>query len=309
LSVTALSESRAAVAAPRSGGLARRQGRVGLALVAPALIAFCTVILYPFLDSLRRAFYEDTLMTPAPFFVGFDNFAQLFADGTITGTWLTTVLFVLLTTGSTFALGLVWAIILNERFWGRTALRSVSLLPWVLPSTVVAFLWAWLLNGQYGVLNAALLTLGILDEPVPWLARPEGAMAGVVLAKAWLSVPLFATFLLAGLQGLPRDQVEAARIDGAGNWQVFRHVAWPHLRPTAAVLIVLGMLNNLQHFDVIYALTGGGPVRATTVMSIEVYRHAFQSWNIGLAAAVGVVWLLTIVGPAFLRLRSVMREA
>jgi multiple sugar transport system permease protein len=292
-----------------AGGLARRQARFGLLLAMPAMAAFAAVILGPFLDSLRRAFYEDTLMTPAPFFVGFANFAQLAEDGTIFGTWLVTVVFVVLTTAFTFALGLVWAILMNERFRGRTLVRAASLLPWVLPSTVVAFLWAWILNGQYGVLNAALMGVGALAEPVAWLALPEGAMAGIVLAKTWLSIPLFAAFLLAGLQALPREQVEAARIDGAGNWHVFRHVAWPHLRPTIAVLLVLGALGNLQQFDVIYAMTAGGPVRATTVMSVEVQRQAFQAWNLGLAAAVGVIWFLTILGPAFLRLRGVMREA
>jgi multiple sugar transport system permease protein len=273
------------------------------------MAVFCAVILWPFLDSLRRAFYEDTLMTPEPAFVGLANFHQLIEDGTILGTWLVTMVFVVLTTALTFLLGFAWALILNESFRGRTLVRAMSLLPWVLPSTVVAFLWAWLLNGQYGLLNAVLLKLGVLAEPVAWLATPEGAMAGIVLAKTWLSIPLFAAFLLAGLQGLPREQVEAARIDGAGNWHVLRHVAWPHLRPTIAVLLVLGALGNLQQFDVIYAMTGGGPVRATTVMSVEVQRQAFQSWNLGLAAAVGVVWFLTILGPAFLRLRAVMREA
>jgi multiple sugar transport system permease protein len=295
--------------APRPGGLARAQARTGWLLVLPAMAVFCAVILFPFLDSLRRAFYEDTLMTTEPVFIGFGNFAQLWEDGTILGTWIVTVVFVVLATAATFALGLAWAIVLNERFRGRTLVRALSLLPWVLPSTVVAFLWAWLLNGQYGLLNAVLLTFGVLDEPIAWLATSSGAMAGVVAAKTWLSIPLFSAFLLAGLQSLPREQVEAARIDGAGNWHVFRHVAWPHLRPTIAVLLVLGALGNLQQFDVIYAMTAGGPVRATTVMSVEVQRQAFQAWNLGLAAAVGVVWFLTIVGPAFLRLRGVMKEA
>ncbi len=306
---TAISAPAPPRAMPRPGGLARRQARFGLLLALPAMAVFCAVILWPFLDSLRRAFYEDTLMTPEPVFVGLANFRQLAEDGTILGTWLVTVLFVVLTTASTFLLGFAWALILNESFRGRTLVRALSLLPWVLPSTVVAFLWAWLLNGQYGLLNAVLLKLGALSEPVAWLATPEGAMAGIVLAKTWLSIPLFTAFLLAGLQGLPKEQVEAARIDGATNWHVLRHVAWPHLRPTIAVLLVLGALGNLQQFDVIYAMTGGGPVRATTVMSVEVQRQAFQSWNLGLAAAVGVVWFLTILGPAFLRLRSVMREA
>ncbi|WP_376094495.1 carbohydrate ABC transporter permease [Roseomonas sp. CCTCC AB2023176] len=305
---TAVPARARAARAPRPGGVARRQARFGLLLALPPMAVFGAMILYPFLDALRRAFYEDTLMSTEPIFIGFGNFAQLWEDGTILGTWVVTVVFVVLATAFTFLLGLAWAVVLNERFPARALVRSVSLLPWVLPSTVVAFLWAWMLNGQYGLLNAVLLSLGLLDQPVAWLATPGGAMAGVVLAKVWLSIPLFTAFLLAGLQSLPQEQIEAARIDGAANRHVLRHVAWPHLRPTIAVLVVLGALGNLQQFDVIYAMTGGGPVRATTVMSIEVQRQAFQSWNIGLAAAVGVVWFLTILGPAFLRLRTIMRE-
>jgi multiple sugar transport system permease protein len=128
----------------------------------------------------------------------------------------------------------------------------------VLPSTVTAFVWAWILNAQYGVLNAALLTLGMIDAPIAWLATPEGAMGGVVVAKTWLSVPLFAAFFLAGLQSLPLEHVEAARIDGATNGQVIRYVVLPHLRATSVVILVLGAMGNLQQFDVIYAMTGGG---------------------------------------------------
>jgi multiple sugar transport system permease protein len=301
-----MSAQAVAAATRAQRGLKRAEARFAIALVALPLAAFAAVILYPFANSLRLAFYRYTLMTPEPVFDGLANFARLLEDGEIVATWLNTVVFVVAATALTFVLGLAWAIILNQPFKGRTVLRAASLLPWVLPSTVTAFVWAWILNAQYGVLNAALLTIGAIDEPVAWLASPEGAMGGVVMAKTWLSVPLF---VLAGLQSLPLEQVEAARIDGATNGQVIRHVVLPHLRATSIVVLVLGAMGNLQQFDVIYAMTGGGPVRATTMLSLEVQRQAFQSWNIGLAAAVGVIWFATIAGPAYVYLRALFRSS
>jgi multiple sugar transport system permease protein len=272
------------------------------------VITFAAVILYPFLNSVRLAFYRSTLTFPEPVFRGLDNFSRLFADPAFHESWMRTVLFVALTTGLTVWLGLVWAIVLNQSFRGHKLLRSLSLLPWVMPSTVTAFLWAWLLHGQVGLLNAALIALGVIDTPIVWLASSSGAMAAVVVAKAWLSTALVMTFFLAALQSLPMELVEAARIDGARDRQVIRHIVLPHLRNTLIVVIVLQAMGNLQQIDVIYAMTGGGPVRATSVLSIEVYRTAFQSWNIGLAAAIGVVWFITISIPAAIYLRNVFRQ-
>jgi multiple sugar transport system permease protein len=254
------------------------------------------------------SFYRFTLMTPVPVFNGLANFRRLAEEPGMLTTWLNTVVFVAAATGLTFALGLAWALIVDQPFLGRGLLRSASLLPWVLPSTVTAFLWAWILNGQYGLLNALLLTLGVIQEPITWLASETGAMGGVVLAKTWLSVPLFMAFFLAGLQTLPPDQANAARVDGCGNWGVLRYVVLPHLQPTMVIILVLGAMGNLQQFDVIYAMTQGGPVRATTMLSIEVYRQAFQNWNIGLACAVGVLWFATIAVPAFIYLRALFRR-
>jgi multiple sugar transport system permease protein len=284
------------------------ESRFGFLIVLPAVITFAAVILYPFLNSVRLAFYRSTLTFPEPVFRGLDNFSRLFADPAFHESWMRTVLFVALTTGLTVWLGLVWAIVLNQSFRGHKLLRSLSLLPWVMPSTVTAFLWAWLLHGQVGLLNAALIALGVIDTPIVWLASSSGAMAAVVVAKAWLSTALVMTFLLAALQSLPMELVEAARIDGARDRQVIRHIVLPHLRNTLIVVIVLQAMGNLQQIDVIYAMTGGGPVRATSVLSIEVYRTAFQSWNIGLAAAIGVVWFITISIPAAIYLRNVFRQ-
>jgi ABC-type sugar transport system permease subunit len=174
---------------------------------------------------------------------------------------------------------------LNQGFRGAKLLRSVSLLPWVMPSAVTAILWAWILNGQYGVLNAYLIQLNIIADPVVWLASPSGAMAAVVLAKSWLSIALVMTFFLASLQSLPMDQVEAARLDGATNMKVIRHVVLPHVRKTAVVVTVLQAMGNLQQIDLIYALTGGGPAGATSVM---VHHYCSSSIRISSLLVSGV---------------------
>ncbi len=290
------------------GNLKAQERRTGFLFLLPALIAFAAVILFPFLQSLRLSLYKYTIDMEQPVFVGLGNFSRLLKDPGTTTVWLNTLLFVVATTALTFVLGLAWALMMNQSFKGRGFIRAVSLLPWVLPSTVTAFLAAWILNGQYGVLNALLLQVGIIQEPVAWLAEEKGAMVAVILTKAWLSVPLFMAFFLAGLQGVSQDQVDAARVDGCENIGVLRYVVLPHLFPTMVIVTILGAMGNLQTFDVIYALTQGGPIKATTMLSVEVYKQAFQNWDMGTACAVGVLWFITIAIPTTFYLRILFKR-
>jgi multiple sugar transport system permease protein len=279
---------------------------VGLLLTLPALVLFGALILWPFLSSLWLAFHKYTLSSPAPEFNGVSNLIALWRDAYFWQSWLTTLVFVAITTALTTALGSLHALLLNEPIRGRAIIRAASLLPWVMPSTVTAFLWAWIFHGQYGVLNAALLKVGIIGQPVFWLSTSGGAMAAVILAKVWLSTPVVMLFILAALQTLPQEQVEAARIDGARDTAVIRYVVVPHIRRTLAIVFVLQAMGNLQMFDVVYAMTAGGPVRATTLLSIEVYRRAFEQWDIGMAAAIGLIWFATIAVLAVQYLRVLL---
>lgn len=288
--------------------LKARERHVALVMLLPAFAVFCVVILIPFLLSVRMAFYRQTLEMDMPEFVGLENFLTLFSDSALVRVWANTLVFVVGATALTFVLGLAWALMMNQSFPLRTLVRSVSLLPWVLPTTVTAFLAAWILNGQYGVLNALLLQVGFIKEPVVWLAEEKGAMAAVIVAKAWLSVPLFMAFFLAGLQGVSQDQVDAARVDGCHNFGVLRYVVLPHLAPTMIIVTILGAMGNLQAFDVIYALTQGGPINATTMLSLEVYKQAFQNWDMGTASAVGLVWFVTIAIPTVFYLRILFKR-
>lgn len=291
----------------RRGGLKAGERRIGWLFLVPALSAFALVIAWPFLRALSYAFARYDLQTPSPIYIGLANFRTILATPEILGSFVTTLIYVTLATCFTVLLGLAWALILNQPFRGRTALRAMSLIPWVLPSTVTAFVWGWIFNSRFGVLNALLLELGLIDFPTAWLSTSNGAMAAVVVTKVWLSIPLFMTFFLAGLQSLDREQIEAARVDGATNWPVLRDHVLPHLRPVLLVVVVLGVIGNLQHFDTIYALTGGGPVRATAVLSIEVYRRAFDQWDTGLASAIGLLWVATILPAAAFYLRHLLK--
>ena len=292
----------------RRGSLKAQERRTGFLLLAPALIAFAAVILLPFLQSLRLSLYKYTIDMEQPAFIGLGNFRRLLADPGMLTVWLNTLVFVVLTTGLTFLLGLAWALVMNQSFRGRAFIRAASLLPWVLPTTVTAFLAAWIFNGQYGVLNALLLQLGLIREPITWLAEEKAAMSAVIITKAWLSVPLFMAFFLAGLQGVSQDQVDAARVDGCENAGVLRYVVLPHLAPTMIIVTILGAMGNLQAFDVIYALTQGGPIKATTMLSVEVYKQAFQNWDMGTACAVGVLWFVTIAVPTVFYLRILFKR-
>jgi multiple sugar transport system permease protein len=289
------------------GGVKAAQRRWGWLFMAPALVAFAAVILAPFATALGLAFTRYDLRTPEPIFVGLANFRRIAASPEILGSFVTTFVFVTFATLFTVLLALGWALVLNQTFRGRGALRTATLIPWVLPATVSAFIWAWIFNSRFGVLNGALLGLGLIEHPQAWLSTSAGAMAAVVITKIWISVPVTTTFFLAGLQSIDREQIDAARVDGAGDWHVLRDHVLPHLKPVLLVVIVLAVIGNLQQFDKIFALTGGGPVRATTVLSIEVYKLAFDSWDIGMAAAVGLLWVATIIPPAIFYLRHLLK--
>jgi len=289
------------------GGLKARERRVGWLFLVPALVAFVLVIALPFVRALALAFTRNDLQTPVPRFVGLDNFVALARMPEIAQSFAVTAAYVVLVTAFTLLLGLAWALILNQPFRGQTLLRAASLIPWVLPSTVTAFIWGWIFNSRYGVLNAALVEMGVIPLPTAWLSTSFGAMAAIVVTKVWFSIPLFMSFFLAGLQSLDREQMDAARVDGAGNWALLRDHILPHLRPVLLVVVVLGVIGNLQHFDTIYALTGGGPVRATAVLSIEVYRRAFDQWDIGMASALGLLWVTTIMPAAYFYLRHLLK--
>lgn len=242
-------------------------------------------------------------MRPTYEFVGFANYAKVLSDPYFGQTVLTTAAFVLLSTALPFLLGLIWAIVLNQGFRGSEFLRGVTLVNWIIPGTAIGFLWTWIFNGQYGILNALIEACG--GEGQTWLGQTETTLICVVVARTWQMLPWYMAFLLGGLQGVSMDQIEAARIDGANNWQVFTHIVAPAMRGIMTMVLILGTIGNLQHFDLPWTMVQGGPARATTTLSIEVYKTAFKNWNMGKAATVGTIWALLLAIFSFVYLRQV----
>lgn len=287
----------------RPRGLTDRQ--TGVLLVIPGLAVFCAIILYPFISAIAMSFTDRSLMFPQYKWVGLLNYRKVFADPYFIPTLLVTGEFVLLSTLLPFVLGLIWAIVLNQGFRGSEFLRGVTLVNWIIPGTAIGFLWSWIFNGQYGILNGLLQKAGLIDTGVAWLGQTQTALLCVVIARTWQMLPWYMAFLLGGLNGVSMDQIEAARIDGANNWQTFAHIIVPSMKSIMVLVLILGTIGNLQHFDLPWTMVQGGPARATTTLSIEVYKTAFKNWNMGKAATIGTVWAALLACFSFVYLRQV----
>jgi multiple sugar transport system permease protein len=281
----------------------------GYALLLPALIVFCLIILYPFANSMVMSLTDQSMLKLGRRFIGLANFRKIASDPNFLSVLGNTAVFVIGSVALPFTLGFIWALILNEKFRLSEFLRGVTLVNWIIPSTAIGFLWMWMFNGDYGVINGLLRSLGVIDSNINWLGQERVSMLVVILARTWQLLPWYMAFTIGGLQGVSIEQTEAAKIDGASNWKILRHVVIPEMKPLLYLVLILGTIGALQAFDLIWVMTEGGPARATTTLAIEVYRNAFRNWNIGLAASVGVVWVLVLSVFSFLYVRANSRNA
>jgi multiple sugar transport system permease protein len=271
-------------------------------LVLPALALFFFIILYPLLNSMYIGLLDKSLVMPGESFVGLKNLQRVFQKEL----WLLFKNTMIFTVGATllpFVIGFGVALILNGAVKGRAFWRGAFLLPWLVPGVIVSFLWLWIFNANYGVLNGLLRTTGLIDSNINWLGLPGMAMLAVIIAKSWQTFPWIMVMILAGLQTIPRDLVEAAAIDGANRWRIFLHVTVPQLRGISSVVLLLSFIWNFQHFENIYVMTEGGPAKATTTFSIAVYQTAFQAFDLGRAGAIGIWWmaLLSVLVVVYLK--------
>lgn len=278
----------------------------GTLLTLPGLALLGAVVLYPLIAALVSAFFEQSLLTPGRTFVGFENIVDVFGDDF--GRLLRQTL--VFTFGSTlipFVIGFGLALALNTRIRGTRVMRGLFLVPWLIPGVVVSFLWMWIFNANYGVLNALLEGIGVIDDPRAWLAQPGTAMLAVVVAKSWQSFPWMMVMLLAGLQTVPAELHEAAEIDGAGTIRRFRSITVPHLKGIIGLVVLLEFIWNFQHFDIIYVLTGGGPAGTTQTFATAVYETAFRGYDLGRAGALGLLWMVLLMALVVVYVRFTER--
>ncbi len=290
----------------KSPGLTESQ--FGFLLVIPAIAVFLVVLLYPLVSSIAMSFMDRSLLSSQQNFVGLTNFRDILDDPNFLKVLYNTLIFVVAGTFFPFALGFVWSIVLHQGFKGAAFLRSLTLVNWVLPGTAIGFLWMWMFQGNYGIVNGILISLNLTEENINWLGTTQYALMVVIIANTWKGIPWFMAFLFGGLLSIPREHVEAARIDGAGNLSVFRNIVLPSMKPIIMIVLLLGAISNLQHFDLLWIMAEGGPAKATTTLAVEVYRSAFREWDLGKAAAIGVVWVLLLSVFAFFYLRGMKDE-
>lgn len=279
----------------------------GFLLTLPALVLFCAIVLYPLVGSLATSLFEQSLVLSGREFVGLDNFRQVLDDQfwPVLGH---TLVFTGLSTLAPLIIGFALALALNARLPGRAVLRGAFLFPWVIPGVVVSFAWLWIFNANYGLLNGILVGLGLIDTPVSWLGDPNTAMGAVIVAKTWASFPWIMVMILAGLQTVPQVLYEASGMDGAGTLRQFWHITLPALRRILGIVVLLEVIWNFQHFDMIYVLTGGGPAGSTTTFAVAVYETAFKGFDLGRAGALGALWLVLLLGLVVVYVRVAERE-
>jgi multiple sugar transport system permease protein len=263
------------------------------------------LLAYPVLRGIFLGFFNTRLLRYGQGrFVGLDNYANLATDPNFWNSARVTLLYGLAVTVCTYALGLGLALLLNRRMPARGLLRTIIIMPWAIPEVVAVLVFVWMLDAQYGMINYALVEAGILGGPVAWLSDANLALPALIMVTCWQQFPLAMLILLAGLQTIPRELYEAAMSDGAGRWALFRHITWPGLRSVNVVLVLILVLNSFRRVTVIYAMTGGGPARATETLSILTYNTAFQYQQLGYAAAVGTALLLILVLLSLVYLRA-----
>ena len=271
----------------------------------PAAILLLVVVCYPVLRAIGLSFVHESLANGfRAEFAGLDNFARILGDSRFHGSLITTVLFTLVSVGAEFLIGLLLALSMTTLRRGRNVARVIFLVPWTLPTAVIAVLWTWIFNDQFGVLNAVLIRLGLIASPIAWLAQPTTAMTAIIVADVWKTTPFVFLILLAGLQNVPQDLYEAIEIDGGGIWAKFRYVTWPHLLPFVFVAVVFRVVQAFAIFDLVWVMTGGGPGGATETISVYTYQMymRYLDFGYGSALAVATVVILALVASALYRL-------
>ncbi len=270
-------------------------------LMTPLLAVMIAVIGWPMVQTVGLSFTDAKLVGTAGTFVGLDNYARMLASSNFQRTLVTTVWFAVVSVGAEMMLGVLAALLLNQEFRGRTALRALMILPWALPTVVNATLWRLIYNPEYGALNAALTQIGLLDAYRSWLGEPGSALTALIVADCWKNFPLVALIALAALQAVPRDITAASLVDGAGPFNRFRFVILPYLAGPLVVALVLRTIEAFKVFDIIWVMTRGGPANSTRTLSILVYQEAFSFQRAGSGASLALIvtLLVTLLALAY----------
>jgi multiple sugar transport system permease protein len=274
----------------------------GTPFIIPSLILICFVTIYPALYTLYLSFHRKLPIFGISHFTGLDNYLFLVRDERFWNALKNTLYFTASSVFLELMLGLAVAVFLNRPFPMRGLVRAVVLVPWAIPTVVSAKMWEWMYNSDFGIFNY------LLDMRINWLGSPFWALSAAVFMDVWKTTPFVAILLMAGLQVIPRELYQAARVDGAGNWDIFMRITLPLLMPVILVVLIFRTLDAFRVFDAVYVLTGGGPANTTETLSIYAYKVLFQTLQFGYGSTLSIVvffcvGLISLFYAALLRRR------
>lgn len=297
----------AIAAARRAAG---REQREAMVFLIPALIPVAIFSVAPLLVGIYLGFTDAVAgIDVTTNFTWLDNYTRLLGNGLFWQSFVTGLIWATGVTVFQGVMGLALALLLNERLHLRWLARTLALVPWAMPSVIVAIMWRLVYHPDAGVLNESLESLGIIQNGINWLGGVETAFAAIVVVGVWAGLPQTTVVLLAGLQGIPRELHEAAEVDGANLRQRFRHITMPQLRPVADAIFSLNFIWNFNAFGLVYVMTAGGPGGRTMLPALFAYNEGFRYGNFGYAAAMGNVMVIVIVTLLALYLRRRLKAA
>jgi multiple sugar transport system permease protein len=275
-----------------------------LLFILPGLLCLVGIVAYPVVWNLVAAFTNASLIYEGWRFTGLDNFRLVLADAEFVTSTFRTLVWTFASVALQLLVGLVAALCLEKVTAGRSLLRMALIVPWAFPAIIMAFAWRYMLDASYGVANYFMMVLGLIGMPHAWLGETETAMVALIAMNVWFGFPFMMVAMIAGLQTIPRELYEAARMDGASPWQEFLYVTLPGLKGIVATLATLRTIWIFNNFEFPYLTTGGGPIDATTTLPIYAFKVGWTQYELGRMAAVSVLMLamLTVTTVLYLRL-------
>jgi multiple sugar transport system permease protein len=276
--------------------------------LAPSLLQFAVLTAFPVVFSFYLSFHEWNILEPAKPFVGLDNYRRLLNDRRVIQSIWNTLYYTIVSVPATLFLSLLVALLLNNRIRGRGLFRALFYLPVVTSGVAVAVVWKWIFNGDFGLINYYLIQANIISEPIRWLTDPNLAMPSVIIVSVWGGVGGSMIIYLAGLQAIPDEMYDAAKVDGAGPIRTLFSITIPLLAPATFFLLITSIIGAFQQFGLPYLLTAGGPVGRTTTIAYYLYNAAFKNFEMGYAAAISYLLFAMIFVFTLLHMRFSYRD-
>jgi multiple sugar transport system permease protein len=276
--------------------------------LAPALLVELAIIFYPVVQTAWMSLFDFVLFRPnnSPF-IGLGNFVRAFTDPVFWLSLANSVIWIIGVVALQFLIGLGAALLLNQSFWWRGLARALVVIPWALPSVIIGLMWTWMYDYNLGVINDLLLRLHLISAPIAWLARPDTTLPSIMLALIWQGFPFFAVTLLAGLQTVPAEQIEAAEIDGANAWQRLVSIVLPSIAEVLATVLLLRTIWVANSLDVILVMTGGGPGYASYTLPLYAFLRAYSGMEYGYGAALSLILTVLLLAVVYFYVRRVSR--